>query len=503
MQLIKKYNPQIVFYLLLYLVIAIFITFSSYVHLPLSTPKDYLYYGLHFLLLQFIVVSFFYILSRCKWSFYLIFPPLFLIFSLFAFWTYTMDISPTPAIIQASLESKPDIIIDLISIPLIIYVFFSLLALFVLLRYYKKHDMHRQDRYFFILSFIGISLFFITEKYRYNTLKSRMPFNLVYGIYEYAFVPNMEIDTIHGKLTAEMEKDLKIILVLGESLRADHLHINGYVRQTTPHLDTMKNLISLPYVYTPLTYTGISLPQILTDQSVKDTLTTHPLYSIYTVANKIGLQSVWIGNQTPEKSYVSFIEENSRTVLIDSLHNIYSFTKKRDEALLPFFNKYYRQNKYQLLTLHTIGSHWWYENRYTPRFRKFTPVIQSKYIPSNTKEEMINSYDNTVLYFDDFMYSLINSMPKNDTILLIYLSDHGENLGENNIWLHAQNGKAAKNPAVLIWYSDKFAEKYPNEIEKIRHKAGESLSTDFLYPTILDLFKLIDFDYPKKQSLLN
>jgi len=94
-------------------------------------------------------------------------------------------------------------------------------------------------------------------------------------------------------------------------------------------------------------------------------------------------------------------------------------------------------------------------------------------------------------------------MPKNDTILLIYLSDHGENLGENNIWLHAQNGKAAKNPAVLIWYSDKFAEKYPNEIEKIRHKAGESLSTDFLYPTILDLFKLIDFDYPKKQSLLN
>ena len=74
-----------------------------------------------------------------------------------------------------------------------------------------------------------------------------------------------------------------------------------------------------------------------------------------------------------------------------------------------------------------------------------------------------------------------------DPTVLIYVSDNGENLGENGKWLHAQSGKTAINPAYFIWFSKKYQEKYPNKMAQLKAIKNQEMTTDSIYYTLLDL----------------
>ena len=151
-----------------------------------------------------------------------------------------------------------------------------------------------------------------------------------------------------------------------------------------------------------------------------------------------------------------------------------------------------------------IGSHWFYNSRYPESFKKFKPTATSKYLKSSSKEEIINSYDNTILYLDWFLHQLIERVKKqNQTSLIIYLSDHGEILGEDNKWLHAQNHISSQNPAMLVWYSENFAKKFPKNIINLKKNQFKSLSTDFLFHSILDLYRVNNLEYITKESIFN
>ena len=151
-----------------------------------------------------------------------------------------------------------------------------------------------------------------------------------------------------------------------------------------------------------------------------------------------------------------------------------------------------------------IGSHWWYESRYTDEFRKFKPVIDSKHIPSLPKEQIVNSYDNTVLYLDYFLNETIEIIEKSKSkTILIYLSDHGEILGENGKWLHAQNDDASTNPAMIVWYSNSFKETYPEKIQNLKLNSLKKITTDFFYNSILDLLDIQNFEYQNEESIFN
>lgn len=123
MEIIKKYKPQIIFHLILNIIVVIFITFSSYYHIPLYYISDYSSYFIHLIILQFTVFGFLYIMSLNKYLFYSIFPLLFTIYSMFAYWVYVQDITMSDSIIQAVIETKPDIAIDLITFPFVVYFF--------------------------------------------------------------------------------------------------------------------------------------------------------------------------------------------------------------------------------------------------------------------------------------------------------------------------------------------------------------------------------------------
>ncbi len=500
MEVIKKYKTQLFFHLFLNFVFAAFITFASFVHIPLIGYADHLLYLLQFILIQFSVFGFLYFLSINRLLFRFVFPILFIVYVTASYWVYVQDIAITKNIIQVSLETKSDIIAELITLPYLLFLFFALLFALLILHFHSKIKINQLKSPLIYFAFVGVFIYPTFEFVKSGFFNRRLPFNLVDSTKEYFDQNQLLLKPIPNSLKATKDS-LSIVFILGESVRADHLQLNGYARNTNPFLSKRKNLISFSNTYTPNTCTAISVPQILTDASLSDDYSISK-YSLIEILNHANVETNWIGNQTPENSYEIFIKQSKFYTIIDPLHSELSFQKNYDLQLLPVFKKVFNPTKNQFTTLHMMGSHWWYETRYPKSFRKFKPVIESKHIPSNSKQEMINSYDNTLLYLDYFINETIKQVEKkNSNTLLIYLSDHGESLGENGLWLHAQSGKELMNPALVIWYSDKFKEKHPIEISQLQANSTKKIALDFFFQSILDLYKIKGIQY-KKDNLI-
>jgi lipid A ethanolaminephosphotransferase len=500
MEVLKKYKSLLFFHFFLNIIFGVFISFSSFYHLPLHKAIDYFFYGIVFILIQFSVFGYLYLLGLNKYLFKIIFPPLFFVLSLAGFWGYSIDMSFTDGILHATFETKPDIVFDLISFPLLVFILIDVFVIVYLLHLYNKIEVPKYNHYLFLFALIGISSFYFLESFRNNIVKSRLPFNLFFELYSYSNKGGHTFKSPPIKIRHNT-KDLKIVFVLGESVRADHLQINGYSRQTTPLLMKRRNVVSFKNAYTPLTYTGISVPQILSNRSfnAKDNTAS---YSLVDVLNNSNLKTCWLGNQTPEKSYETFIVNSKEKKMIDPFHTIYSFSKKYDSDLLPIFKKQF--SKSDFILLHMIGSHWYYENRYRKKDAVFKPTIKSKYVPSNTSQEMINSYDNTILGLDQFLSDVIGFLEhKNEKILLIYVSDHGEFLGEKGKWLHAQKGpfRTSQNPAVLFWYSDKFKEEYSHKVKALKNQKNDVFPLTKIYHSVLDAYGLDNKMWIEKKSV--
>lgn len=486
MEVLKKYKNQLRFHFVLNIAFAVLITYASFSHYPLHDLKGYTTYIAHFLVLQFTVFGFLYIIALNRIVFALLLPPIFLLLATAGFFVYFQDIAISHSIVRATFESKPDIALELISLPLIIYLVIAFATVFLLVKWRLK-ALHAIQSPLTILAVIAILSFYILENYKYGILTRRLPYSVEVAMTEYFTKNELAFYPITKALKSNSDA-IKIIFVLGETVRADHMQLNGYHRNTNPLLSVRKNLISFPKTYTTKTYTAESLQQLLTNASLTDNF-ENPKYSLIEVLNHANVQTNWIGNQTPEISYEVFINQCKTQKILDPFHSELSFQKAYDTEMLHPFKKVFQSQSRQFTTLHMMGSHWWYETRYPDAFRKYTPVIKSKNIASNSQQEMVNSYDNTILYLDYFLDQTIRIMEQDQgENVLIYLSDHGELLGENNQWLHAQAAQSVSNPAMLMWYSDAFAAKHPEWIVRLNAIKTQKLDLDFLFPSVLGLF---------------
>lgn len=236
MGLVKIYKDQILFHFYLNLIVALFISFGSYYHIPLASFKDYAIYSIHFLALQLTLFGFIYLISIQKIIFYSIFPLLYIVGSLFTYWAYTMDITATASLIQIIIETKPDIVLDLISLQLIIYFIIIFIPLYFILKKYSQLKINQAKSPLLVFSIICV-LFFFLDGYHFGVLKlsRRLPYSLVYSVIEYSHKKNISISPVKNDLTSSLN-NINIVFILGESVRADHLGINGYHRNTTPKL---------------------------------------------------------------------------------------------------------------------------------------------------------------------------------------------------------------------------------------------------------------------------
>ncbi len=149
-----------------------------------------------------------------------------------------------------------------------------------------------------------------------------------------------------------------------------------------------------------------------------------------------------------------------------------------------------------LIVLHTIGSHGpTYYERYPPQFKKFTPTCDTNEIQTCSQQQLKNTYDNTVLYVDyvvDKAIKLLQAQQDKFTTSLVYLSDHGESLGENGVYLHglpyAIAPESQKHVPMLIWLSPDFQQRYRvSETCLQKRAASESFSQDNLFSTMLGI----------------
>ncbi|MCW5519929.1 sulfatase-like hydrolase/transferase [Aureitalea sp. L0-47] len=488
MERLKRLKPIIYFHLVMNIIIVLFITGASYYHVPLEGFKDRIIYFLHLCALQATVAGFLYVLSLFKWPFRIIFPILFLAYSGFSFWAYSQDISITPSLIQGVLETKPDIAIDLITVPYFVFYVMAVAALIFILKWHSNLDRQRGLKIMIVPALALMVMFYLMERRQYGIFKFRLPYNVAVAVEEYFEKPNLELN-MNPKGIVSSSDSIKAVFVLGETLRADHLHLNGYFRNTTPFLSKRDDVISYPDLFTSKTITATSVPQMLTDQNLEDTI--RPFTSLYTVANIGGFKTTWIGNQTMETSYLPIAETNDDLILVDKYRSVFSFDKELDGVMLKPMDSLLKLSNKQLITLHMIGSHWWYENRYEDKHRFFKPVIDSKYIPSLSEEQIINSYDNTIVYLDEFLHNIITRLESESVpSFMIYASDHGELLGEGGKWLHAQEDDALKNPGYILWFSESFRINYPQKVRALEVLHDQPISMDLLYPTMLDLLDI-------------
>lgn len=498
-----KLKQEIKFHLGLQILMAIFITIASYIYLPFDSLKGNFIYLVHFLLLHFSLFGFIYLFSFLQKIFRYIFPILFLIVTSFSFWVYTQDLTIGVGMIQAILETNIDIAVDVISFQFVLFMLIANISLYFFLKHYKNEKMSSLKSPLLIVAIFGIITFFVVENYKFDAFKNRLPYSIYFNTIKYFDKPTIVLKEVTQNVFTK-EKDLQIVLVVGESVRADHLSLNGYHRNTNPLLLKQKNIVSFSKVYTPFTFTAQSIPQILTNQSVKSKTNKNEFTSIYDVLNKTSFQTEWIGNQSLEQSYKDIIYTNQSKMIVDQFHSFLSFKKEKDAVLLNHFEIDDSITKNKVSTFHMIGSHWYYNSRVDSSFMKFKPIINSKYLGSSKKQELINSYDNTIVYLDNFLNQLIEKLKNSSKkTILIYISDHGETLGEDGMWLHAQEHEASKNPAMLVWYSDNFEKNYPSKIKQLKLKRQDSITTDFLFNSVLDIGGIQNFGYEKKESIFN
>ena len=249
------------------------------------------------------------------------------------------------------------------------------------------------------------------------------------------------------------------ILIIGETARAKNFSLYGYNRITNPLLESKRNVLALNNAKSCTTYTTGSLACILSANEAIGNTEVLPTYLTRHGANVLWRTNNWGEPPIKVSSYVDATE------LANSCTN---GKCESDEILLSnLSNAIHSSEKNKILiVLHTKGSHGpSYYSRYPEGFETFTPVCKYEDISKCTQQELVNAYDNTIIYTDYFIsktIEVLESIPDTQSMMM-YISDHGESLGEHGLYLHGTPYTIApdvqKNIPFIVWMSDKFIHK--------------------------------------------
>ena len=270
------------------------------------------------------------------------------------------------------------------------------------------------------------------------------------------------------------------ILVIGEAARSDNFALNGYPRPTTPRLSQRRNIVSYPYIYSQAGTTEQSVPHMISRIPATRHESVHTEKTLPEAFQEAGYEAAWLTN----KSRALYLER-----VLDVMDRRFetgkdmSVTQNYDELLLEPLREVLSDGiSKQFIVLHTMGSHWKYDTRYTSGFEQFTPSIGEDFrltmINTDNRERLVNAYDNTILYTDYFLDSVCTIAEQlHVPALIMYMSDHGENLydDERGLILHG-NYSASRwlfHVPLIVWYSDEYEALYPEKIRQL-HAHRES-----------------------------
>lgn len=287
-----------------------------------------------------------------------------------------------------------------------------------------------------------------------------------------------------------------VIMVLGETVRADHMAINGYGRNTTPRLDK-RSLINFGSISACGTATAISVPCLLshlTKDTYDETLAKHS-DNLLDVLQRAGLKVIWRNNNSGCKSMCDRVEQDINF----AIHSSYACADGEcpDLALLEGLEQKILQqdrSKSLFIVLHQQGNHGpEYYKRSLEQDKVFLPECRTNLLSDCEQQHIINAYDNAIVSTDillDNSISLLEKFSDDYDAGLFYVSDHGESLGENGVYLHGlpywMAPTAQTKVPMLFWLSDEFRHAAGLDSDCLQQKTN--LSHDNIFDTMLSLF---------------
>ena len=393
----------------------------------------------------------------------------------------------TPTIIDVTLRTNPEEAMGVISWHLIAWVALQLVICGVLVWWRWKQGRLTYGWMHALAACIVGGAFLFSNGRLHNSLCHRFPYNIPYAVHTYMTIQRavQEQKSVPDYEPIEIPDSISLVLVFGEAVRADHLQLNGYPRETTPLLAARSNIISFPHIYCEQAYTAASLPHMLTRADSLNNAYQYTETSFISVMRQEGFYTAWVSNQDNGTTFSRFLSECDTVVFANAGKSVYIYSQWLDQDLVKHLRDL-RQHRHEreLYILHPIGSHWFYNNHVPEDRYFFQPVATNRTVTANSVEQIINSYDNTVRYMDEVLDSLISCF-QDQCALVIYQADHGEALGEEGRYLHANDAQEAKNPACIIWYSDRYAMLYPDKIRALSANRHKHYRTDYVFYSIL------------------
>ncbi|ECP7417640.1 phosphoethanolamine--lipid A transferase [Campylobacter coli] len=351
----------------------------------------------------------------------------------------------------------------------------------------------------FLIAFVPLSKTFIPFFRTYNEIRMyNTPFYQIYAVYRYyvRFVKaKPEFKTIANDAYRENNHTKKLlVLVVGETARAANYSLGGYTKNDTNFYTKKDNVVFFDNFSSCGTATAVSLPCMFSISKRENYSSSEFQENAMDVLYKTGVDAAWFDNNSGGCKGVC-----------DRLAYKQKLSSDLDENLLaPFKEKLNHLSDQNIIVLHLQGSHGpTYYKRYPSEFKKFTPTCDTNELSKCDSEALINTYDNTLLYTDYLLSEIIKLLKEQKSYesSLFYLSDHGESLGENGIYLHGMPYAIAPSyqtyiPAIF-WSNDK------NLMNLAKEHKGLKLSQDNLFSTLLGYFDVKTSVYEPEYDLLN
>ena len=319
-----------------------------------------------------------------------------------------------------------------------------------------------------------------------NIRQMANPANFIYATLSYVSSSNKTVivkpigeDAKLNTFAKTLSKPTLLILVVGETARADHFSINGYSKPTTP-LIAQQNIINYSQVTSCGTETAISVPCMFSNLGRENykNKTAKSQQGLLDIIKRSGYSVLWRDNNSNCKGTCDRVAyEDMQNLKVPELCND---SECFDNILLHELNTKLAamEGANKVIVLHQKGSHGpEYYRRYPSNMEVFKPVCKVNTLQDCSSEEINNAFDNTIHYTDYFLNSTIEWLKNknsNYNTAMIYLSDHGESLGEKNLYLHGMPyiiaPKEQKHVPFFFWFSDGF---------EAEHKINRGCLNDF------------------------
>jgi len=263
--------------------------------------------------------------------------------------------------------------------------------------------------------------------------------------------------------TIKDNKKSVIVLVIGESARRQNFSLYGYKKNTNPLLSKTPNLFHFDAT-SCATYTTAGVKCILEHTSTDELYEILPNYLYRNNVEVIWRTTNWGEPPIHIKNY-----QNTDALM----PNCKGDGCKFDEVLLSGLKEQILASKKNkiLIVLHTSTSHGpTYSKKYPPQFEVFKPVCNSVELGNCSQTDLINAYDNTIIYTDYILHQLIENLKelKEYNSAMLFVSDHGESLGEKNLYMHGVPMSIAPKEQYeipfIVWLSDSSKQLKPNKM---------------------------------------